>query len=265
MLIEQAFLMLPELLLSNFDHGSEVELTIVHLFASALQMEMNARNIPRPFASVLTEKPYEGVAFDRRAVRADLYVDLSSAVRFDGRMLAYGVRPKNWIEAKAPLMTGRGSPAALRPRLLIRDYFRLCLLPKEWPGTSTALENGRYLLWILDKNPRETLAEDAWVRPVLKPGVHTVRLDLHSLDEQRAMSLEASVYTLSFEPNPHNAPQPLFWGYLLRIVRFRVWNKQQSFVADDMQERGFSHEAINALEALRQAFLLKEDGSVPGA
>ena len=51
--------------------------------------------------------------------------------------------------------------------------------------------------------------------PVLKPGVHTVRLDLHSLDEQRAMSLEASVYTLSFEPNPHNAPQPLFWGYLL--------------------------------------------------
>jgi hypothetical protein len=79
------------------------------------------------------------------------------------------------------------------------------------------------------------------------------------------MSLEASVYTLSFEPNPHNAPQPLFWGYLLRIVRFRVWNKQQSFVADDMQERGFSHEAINALEALRQAFLLKEDGSVLGA
>ena len=93
-------------------------------------MEMNARNIPRPFASVSDrEKPYEGVAFDRRAVRADLYVDLSSAVRFDGRMLAYGVRPKNWIEAKAPLMTGRGSPAALRPRLLIRDYFRLCLLP----------------------------------------------------------------------------------------------------------------------------------------
>jgi hypothetical protein len=130
-LIEQAFLKLPELLLSNFDHGSEVELTIVHLFASALQMEMYARNIPRPFASVLTEKPYEGVAFDRRAVHADLYVDLSSAVRFDGRMLAYGVRPKNWIEAKAPLMTGRGSPAALRPRLLIRDYFRLCLLPKE--------------------------------------------------------------------------------------------------------------------------------------
>jgi hypothetical protein len=109
------------------------------------------------------------------------------------------------------------------------------------------------------------LAEDAWVRPVLKPGVHTVRLALHSLDEQRAMSLEASVYTLSFEPSPLNAPQPLFWGYLLRIVRFRVWNKQRSFVADDMQERGFSHEAINALEALRQAFLLKEDGSVPGA
>src|SRR5437773_279319 len=51
MLIESAFFKLPELLLSNSDHGSEVESTIVHLFASALQMEMNARNIPRPFAS----------------------------------------------------------------------------------------------------------------------------------------------------------------------------------------------------------------------
>jgi hypothetical protein len=227
-------------------------------------MEMNARNIPRPFASILTEKPYEGVSYDHKAVRADLYVDLSSAVRCDERMLAYGVRPKNWIEAKTPLMTGRRSPAALRPWLLVRDYFRLCLLPKEWPGPSTATENGRYLLWLLDQDPRGALTEDSWIRPVLEPGGHTVRLDSRSAEATNPMSLEASVYTLSFEPNPLNAPKPLFWGYLLRIARFRVWDKQRSFVADDMQEKGFSHEAINALEALRQLFLLKEGGSASG-
>jgi hypothetical protein len=261
MLIEQAFLKLPELLLSNFDHGSEVESTIVHLFASALQMEMNARNIPRPFASILTEKPYEGVSSDRKAVRADLYVDLSSAVRCDERMLAYGVRPKNWIEAKAPLMTGRRSPTALRPQLLVRDYFRLCLLPKEWPGPSTALENGRYLLWILDKDPKGALPEKSWVRPMLDPGIHTVKLNTHVSEALKAISLEASVHTLTFEPYLLNAPTPLFWGYLLRITQFRVWDTQRSFVAGTPQARGFTHEAIDALKALRQAFLLREDGS----
>jgi hypothetical protein len=262
-LIEQAFLKLPELLLSNFDHGSEVESTIVHLFASALQMEMNARNIPRPFASILTEKPYEGVS-DRKVVRADLYVDLSSAVRFDERMRAYGVRPKNWIEAKAPVMTGRRSLAALRPRLPAGDYFRLCLLPKEWPRPSTALENGRYLLWVLDTDPRGALPEDSWVRPVLEPGVHPVKLDTPSSEALNTMSLEASVYTLSFEPNPISTPTPLFWGYLLRITRFTVWDKQRSFVADELQARGFNQEAINALAALRQAFLLRADGNASG-
>ncbi len=70
MLIATAFLKLPELLLSNFDHGSEVESTIVHLLASALQMEMNARNIPRPYAAILTEKPYEGLPSHRKPIRA---------------------------------------------------------------------------------------------------------------------------------------------------------------------------------------------------
>src|SRR5947199_10134372 len=100
MLIESAFFKLPELLLSNSDHGSEVEATIVHLFASALQMEMNARNIPRPFASVLTEKPYDGMPSDQKAIRADLYVDLRSAIYFDGRMFASGFRSHTWVRAQ---------------------------------------------------------------------------------------------------------------------------------------------------------------------
>jgi hypothetical protein len=107
------------------------------------------------------------------------------------------------------------------------------------------------------------LADDLWVRSVLEPGVHPVRLDWHSPEDLRAICLEATVYTLSFEPNPVNAPQPLFWGYLLRIVRFRVWDKEQSFDTHDIEGRGFSHEAIKALEALRQTFLLKVENIVP--
>ncbi len=252
MLIESAFLKLPELLLSNFDHGSEVEATIVHLFASALQMEMNARNIPRPFASVLTEKPYDGMPSDQKAIRADLYVDLRSAICFDGRMLAYGVRPKNWVEAKAPMSTRRRSPAGLRSGAVARDCLRLCLLPEELQGPSTATENGRYLLWILDCDPRASLQCD-WLTTVLRMGEH--RLEV----EDRGISLQAGVRTLVFEPNTLKVPKPLFWGFLLRIGCFTVQSGLHSFTIPDVPDTGFTHESIAQLRALRAIFLAQQD------
>src|SRR5437667_10066952 len=149
MLIESAFFKLPELLLSNSDHGSEVESTIVHLFASALQMEMNARNIPRLFASGLTEKPYDGVASDQKMVRADLHVNLRSAIDFDSRILAYGVRLLNWVEAKAPLSTHRYPAATVRLNSVAQDCLRHGLLPKQCQGPSTGAGLRRYLLWVV--------------------------------------------------------------------------------------------------------------------
>ena len=259
MLIESAFLKLPELLLSNFDHGSEVESTIVYLLAFALQMELNARNTPRPFSAILTEKPYEGVPSDHRPVRADLFVDLSAAIRFDGRMLAYGVRAKNWLEAKAPLTTGRRSRATLREPLVARDCLRLCLLPEEWPGSSTGTENGRYLLWLFDTEPRGIVSSASWVRPVFESGSHEMEI------EHAGLTLEANLRTLSFEPNVANAPKPLFWGYLVRIGRFRVHGNGQSFTSEDALESGFDHVAIANLEALRDFFLTREEMEAPDA
>jgi len=252
-LIETAFLKLPELLLSNFDHGSEVESTIVHLLASALQMEMNGRNIPRPYAAILTQKPYEGVPPHRRPVRADLFVDLSAAVCLDSRMIAYGVRPKNWLEAKAPLATGRLSRPTLRAPLLVRDCLRVCLLPKELAGSSTATENGRYLLWVLDTDPRLSLSDDSWIRPVLEPGNHPLQIEADGL------SIDANVRTLWFEPDTANAPSPLFWGYLVRIGRFSVSGDGRTFSLQDVQGTGFTSEVIADLETLRDIFLAREE------
>ncbi len=256
MLIESAFLKLPELLLSNVDHGSEVESTIVHLFASALQMEMNARNIPRPFASVLTEKPYDGVPPDQRVVRADLFVDLRAAIHFDGRIRAYGVRPRNWVEVKAPLSTRRRWPATLRPDSVARDCLRLCLLPEELPGPSTVTENGRYLLWLLDSDPRD-LFDGGWLATVLRIG--DSRLEI----EAGGVFLQASVRTLVFEPNTQNAPRRLFWGFLSKIGRFAAKSGSQSFTGEDAPGTGFTHESIGQLHALRSIFLAQEKRDSP--
>ncbi|MBI4191535.1 MAG: hypothetical protein HY525_13480 [Betaproteobacteria bacterium] len=258
MLIESAFLKLPELLLSNFDHGSEVESTIVHLIGSALQMELNARNIPRPFASVLAEKPYDGIPRDKRVVRADLYVDLTSAIHFDGRMLAYGVRPKNWIEVKAPLSTRRRWPTTLRPDSVTRDCLRLCLFPEQLQGPSTGTETGRYLLWILDSDPATSLAGTS-LGPVLRLGEN--RLNVTA----RGLSLTASVRTLAFEPSTQEGPKPLFWGYLIRIGKFTATAGEQSFTVSDQPSTGFTQESLEQLRALREVFLAEEEPDVPGA
>ena len=256
MLIESAFFKLPELLLSNSDHGSEVESTIVHLFASALQMEMNARNIPRPFASVLTEKPYDGVASDQKMVRADLHVNLKSAIDFDSRILAYGVRPLNWVEAKAPLSTHRHSAATLRLNSVAQDCLRLCLLPKEWQGPSTGTEHGRYLLWVVDSPPKVSICKEL-LAAVLPMGNHDLSV------EAKGISLHATVRTLLFEPSTQNVARPLFWGFLLRIGHFTVKSGALSFTAEDEPGTGFTEESIHQLDTLRGKFVPGEEPISP--
>jgi len=252
MLIETAFLKLPELLLSNFDHGAEVESTIVHLFGSALQMELNARNISRPSVSVLAEKPYDRMPGDKKVVRADLGVDLTSAIQLDARMLTYGVRPKNWFELKAPFSTRRRSPATLRPDSLARDCLRLCLLPEQLQGPSTGTETGRYLLWVLDSEPTASLARTPFGR-VLRLGEDGVDITAGPF------SLKASTRTLAFEPGSQDAPKPLFWGYLVRIGRFSVGAAGRSFTAEDRLGTGFTRDSLDQLRALRELFLAEEE------
>jgi hypothetical protein len=258
-LIEAAFLKLPELLLSNFDYGSEVEATVTHLLAAALHMELNSRNIPRPYTSVLTEKPYDGVPAHFRRIRADLYVDLSKAVDFGQRMLAYGVRPKNWLEAKAPLQTRRRSRRSLPVDLFTRDYMRVCLLPRELQGPSTATENGRYLLWVFDTDPRSGLSSDSWIRTVLEPSTHSATVEMDGI------RIEGTVRTMSFEPDTANAATPLFWGYLLRIGRFAVSGKGRTFQSRDAQGTGYSQPEIANIDALREAFLSNAGSESEGA
>ena len=56
MIIENAFLTLPELLTSNYAHEDTFEETVAHFLSVAILMELNARNIPRPYEHVYKER-----------------------------------------------------------------------------------------------------------------------------------------------------------------------------------------------------------------
>ncbi|MGB7622324.1 MAG: hypothetical protein WBN92_08245, partial [Terriglobia bacterium] len=83
MIIENAFLKLPVLLVNRLNRASAFESTVVHLMSVAVLMELNARNIARPFEHVLTENPYPSRGKKGRSMRADLFVNLEGAVPMD--------------------------------------------------------------------------------------------------------------------------------------------------------------------------------------
>ena len=57
MLMESAFLKIPELMVSNLNSGN-VEALVVQYLANSLQMELNCRSVPFAYNHVTVESPY---------------------------------------------------------------------------------------------------------------------------------------------------------------------------------------------------------------
>jgi len=270
LIIESAFFKLPELLTSSFSHRDTYEATVVHFLSLALNMELNSRNIPRPYEHIVTEKPYpiEGDSF--RRLQADLFLKLEGAVPTDARMALYGARPLNWIEVKAYLGSTRKSnspPKTENVGRILKDILRLCLFPKEWQGKHR--QNGRYLILVFSNEPQKSLAFKSggrpreWLQPVFSDGEHEVTIDL-SLEqksfrkvigpgfmENPDLQVELKLRTSSFIPNSPT-PGPVFWGYLMRISDFTVKSPDVSIHYEDRPNDNWSSERIEKLEKIQK-------------
>ncbi len=72
MIIEQAFVALPELLLGNYYAVQEYEAGIVGVLRMAILQELNGRNVSHPIQHLQAERRYDSGA----PRRVDLYVDI---------------------------------------------------------------------------------------------------------------------------------------------------------------------------------------------
>jgi len=270
LIVENAFLKLPELLTSNFDHSDTFESTVVHLFAVAVLMELNSRNVERPFEHVYTEKPYPTEDKDGRSIQADLLVRLEGAIPTRGRMELYGVREQNWVEAKAFLSSvrrGTTPPKTANAGRILRDLLRLCLLPKEFPGPIR--QNGRYLLVVFSNPPSESVAlqtrngDRIWLSRLLTEGYTEIQFDLS--DEPKTfreavgsgfiqstdLHLNLRLRTRLFQPDGDKS-SPVFWGYLTRIRYFRVSVPGAEVWYEDKPSQVWDDNHVKRLEAVRQ-------------
>lgn len=143
MIIEQAFMALPEFLVGAPYLQYDSEATLVMAYAMSLLQELNGRNVNNPISFVRGEVRYP-TATNRRA---DLHLRLSDLNIDTDELRQYGYRPEVWMEAKFfrrndagdPMITG--TPATLH---VLTDLIRLCCLPPE--TVNQPANCGRYLL-----------------------------------------------------------------------------------------------------------------------
>jgi len=241
-IIEGAFLKLPELLLDPQYSRRPYETTINSYLAMALLLELNARNIPNPASRIQLERQYPPRRGFRSPGRADVFVDLQRL----GEMFSpyYGSKGANWIETKffGGIGRQRGRPPKVQNAARIAlDIFRLCLCV---PIDATEFSrNGRYLLVVLNRSPDKYLAfrrehgERQWLTGLFQQGTKWVRLPLapevpsftkvfskRLTGEPAKMKGEFRCLTRSFAPIGPTPEQEWlrYWGCLVQILDFKV-------------------------------------------
>jgi hypothetical protein len=148
MLIEQAFMSLPEIMLGAGYARQEYEAGIVSAFSLAILQELNGRNVTKPISCMCAEKKYLEKG---RSLRADLHLNLSHTYTGSHALSKFGYRFSNWIEAKYFRKTKGTPPSTKNLGMLAADIIRLMVLPPL--GTKERSSTGRYLLHVYQGDP----------------------------------------------------------------------------------------------------------------
>ena len=187
MLIEQAFMALPEFLTGQPFKKYKDEGTIVTAFSMAILQELNSRNGLNPVAALREEVNYPAAP----NWRADLHLDLEALKIFTPELASYGYYKANWLEAKFCRLNDNGKitiPALKSTLLLLKDLVRLCTLPPDSIANERS-ESARYLLHAYQGEPKQYFtysrnggggrSKRDWLDLLIAPGKHAIgSLDL---------------------------------------------------------------------------------------
>lgn len=239
MIIEQAFISLPEMLLGNHYSGQDYEAGLVSLFSMGILQELNGRNVDHPISHFQAERRYNAT----RARRVDLYLNMRKLLVTNRRLATYGWRHLNWIEVKfyrnKSSQQRHSTNKAADFGHLVADLLRLtCLVPLS---TKDRDSNGRYFLHVYDDEPRYYLPYQttSWVRMLHTAGLHEVVIaDLASSSEtakakfgpqMAAVQVQATVTNIVNFPIERAADSTHYWCVLSRIDAFSVTHDGKSF------------------------------------
>lgn len=239
MIIEQAFVALPEMLLGNHYAVQEYEAGIVGVLSMAILQELNGRNVSHPIQHLQAERRYDPTL----PRRVDLYVNIRRLMLANRRLGNYGWRHHNWIEAKfyrnkSPIQRHATNKTTYQGQL-IADLIRLtCLVPLTLGGRDS---NGRYFLHVYDDGPEYYLAyqKRAWVKALHQAGRQNFVIDQLAAESPTAkkvfgeglqqLQIQATVTNLVNFPVVTAGDGKHYWCVLTRFDAFSVSLEQSSF------------------------------------
>lgn len=239
MIIEQAFVSLPELLMGNHYATQDYEAGLVGVFSMAILQELNGRNVAHPIQHLQAERRYDPAS----ARRADLYVNIRRLMVANKRMSNYGWRHHNWIEAKfyrnKSTIQRHATSKATYQGQLIADLLRLtCLVPLS---LATEDSNGRYFLHVYDDVPKYYLPyqDRLWVRAIHEAGRQDFVINQLTNESDTAkrqfgeglddLQIQATVTNLVNEPITTVGSRTHYWCVLTRFDAFSVTFGKLSF------------------------------------
>jgi len=276
MIIEGAFLKLPELLLGEFYPKEQYEATLTNYLAMAVLLELSARNIQLPMDRIHIEKPYPEIAGQKPPGRADLYINLEGLFTKGLYHNLYGMKTNNWIEAKFFSGIGRqiGNQTKVTNTAKIAfDLFRLCLFVQE--RQSSYRDNVRYSVIVFNREPGEYLAfgrlgrtntERKWLKLLLMPGKKTIHISLKDepptfrkafgkiTKRYNDLNMTLNVETRSFSPIKV-VSKKLYWGYLNRIIYFEITIGEDKLTYEDTSQEIWSGEKVKIQKHMIKKFL----------
>lgn len=269
-IIEGAFLKLPEVLLESSFPREVYEGTLVNLLAMCVLLELNARNIATPVRRIRLQCPYSGLE-SVQIRHADLYVDLSGVSGFRGDLFLYGITGNNWIEAKffaGQIRHESNEDKTTNAGRLAFDLFRLCAFLNE--PSDLSFHVGRYLLNVFTDDPsvymafnRRNGSRRTWLEQLLKPGTNSLQMVLDDEPpsfrkvfgdafetDTRGLNLSARVTTLNF--GPAVKAQELetgihYWGFLSRVTDFDLGFAGKDVSFKDSVRNNWNPEKAKAL------------------
>ncbi|MEN6459763.1 MAG: hypothetical protein ABFC94_00130 [Syntrophomonas sp.] len=228
MIIEGALLKLPEILMGYDDVDGLYEANIANLFAMAVIVELNARNIDNPLEKIQMEKRYSS----DKNIRCDMYLDFSKVI-LKNKLHKFGNYQRNWLEFKyfGGLDRNKGTETkSENAGSIIYDIYRLIKFSDD------SGEEGKYIVCCFNKHPKKYLAfgrqdgsDREWLREIIKPGINEWDFNLDEepntvkkvFKEISNLKMRVKTRTTCFEPLEEDS-QKSFWGYLIQILGSQI-------------------------------------------
>jgi hypothetical protein len=237
-LIEQAFILLPEILHGSGYQQQNYEAGLVGAFSLALLQALNGHNTPNPIGCLQHEKlyrpngTYQG-APNPRYLRADLFLEIERLYVVNRRLSQYGWRHHAWLEAKflrnqaGPDGNTHSTNKTAHAAAFLADLVRLAALVPETAQLSHA---ARYFLHVYDADARFYLPSRGkpWFKSLTTAGRQSLEI-VHLQNESQTLrsllgelgdfALRAQVTNLVLEPID-TEHRPVYHCILTRIDSF---------------------------------------------